>query len=129
MITIHDITTRELTKAFKTREHHYGYDDDDRLPTEFTFYRIVAGGVEESVTATHAEIRAVLSTREHIPNKKDAKTLRRLQAQTSLSKEEIYAKHGAEFYPKNRTKVTQERYTWLAKMYSPEYAARRYVIK
>ena len=129
MITVKDISTRELAQAFKSRHAHYDRDDENDLDDVFMFRRIVTGGVVETVTATHSEVRAELNTREHIPNKKHSKKLRQLQAQTGLSKEEIYAKHGAEFFKMNRHPVPKKQYEWIVKVYGTEYATRRYVIK
>jgi len=40
---------------------------------------------------THEQIKAELATRPHIPNKNEAKALRRIMAQTHLSEEQVRA--------------------------------------
>ena len=130
MLTISEITTRELVAAIRSERYTDWYEDPSRRSDqEFEFSRVRPGKSIETLWVTRTELRNELATREHIPTKKDAKTLRRLQAQTGLSKDEIYARHGAEFYPKNRIAVTKERYIHIVEIYGKTMAAKRYVIK
>jgi len=61
------------------------------------YYQIVDHG-----PAVHIEnVKAELATREHIPNKLEAKALRRIMAQTGLTKEQVWAS------PKHRQTIAQ----------------------
>ena len=126
MITLKDISTRELLAARNSLAY---YDEYGTTNHTHKFFRIGKGDTCECVEVTDEELYAELNTREHIPNKKDAKTLRRLQAQTGLSVEEVYAKHSDEFYPNNRRKVSKKEYLHWVKVYGKQIAEQRYVIK
>jgi hypothetical protein len=96
MITIQDLTTRELLQARDTyRNRYYTDEDEDQL---LIGKRLVEGGNEEHVVGTMADIMAELNRRPHVSTKMEAKLIRRLRAQTGQTEEWLRAhpKYGQE---------------------------------
>lgn len=128
MLDIKLISTQELLNA-RHSTSWYGEDYRPEPEKTHTFCRLGKGGVNTWVTITETELYAELAVREHRPNKREGLILRRLQSKHGLTKEEVYAKHRKEFFPKNREQVTSERYNYLVKVYGSKRAAQRYEVK
>lgn len=109
MTTIYDMTTRELIKALRIARAYY-YNDPTPVGS-----RLVEGGVLETVWATRDEIIQELSTRPHVPSKKEAQFIRQLRAKTGQTEEWLRAhpRYGQEIadacYP-NRREVSAVEY-------------------
>jgi hypothetical protein len=58
-------------------------------------------GDHSGCVVTHAQVKAELDTRPHIPNKNEAKALRRIMAKTHLSEAEVRA------IPKYQTELAE----------------------
>lgn len=129
MITLGDISTRELVAAMRTDGNRYCSDGEWDIEISFSFKRMRLGGIEETVRASREEIRAELNGREHVPNKKQAATLRKICAEKGCSKEEAWSKYGSVFFLKDRQVVTKEYYKTIVRYYGKQSAAKRFVIK
>lgn len=69
-LTLKTVHTRVLLQAYRRARQGDAVPDDAR---------ILINGIREPLTG--AEVRAELATREHVPNKQEAKALRRAKAQ------------------------------------------------
>ena len=116
MVTLHDMTTRELMNALRLARDCY---DDDPVHVGSRF---VEGGKLVGVWATLDEIRYVLNNRPHIPSKKEAQVIRQLKAKTKQSEEWLRAhpKYGQEIAnacTPDRRVVDAQTYQRMAKLY------------
>lgn len=87
MITLSNMSTRELLKALRT----VNYWLDCRADVE-KFYvgsRCLPGGDRVSIYATRSEIREALNGREHVPGKREGKLLRQLKAKTGMTDSQL----------------------------------------
>lgn len=127
MITIKDISTRELLIALRISSQSCCYDFETVMDSEHKILvgsRLTTGGNYQTVYATKKDILDELSTRPHISNKKESKVIRRLMAKTGHSEEWLrqHSKYGQEIadaqYP-NRRIVSSD---W-AKQYSERFGS------
>jgi hypothetical protein len=120
MLTVKDMTTRELLSAAKGARAYYAGNVDEG--DYFIGQRFVKGGDMAICRATFAEIVSELNTRPHLPSKREGKTIRRLRAQTGQSEEWLrsHPKYGQEIvdaqYP-NRTPISSEYAARIAPAY------------
>lgn len=119
MITLSDMSTRELIRALRGFDW---FDDDDHDSEVYVGKRWVAGGIEQRVFGKLSDVRDELAKRPHIPSRQEGRIIRRIQAQTGLSVEEIrripkYQDELADANYPNRRLVTAD---W-AKRAAPTY--------
>jgi hypothetical protein len=119
MLTTSDMTTRELMKAAQNARSYPAWEDG---ATYHVGTRLLKGGVVCSCFATLDEIIATLNTRPHVPSKREAKTIRRLRAQTGQTEAWLRAHptYGQEIadaqFPDRRT-ISQREADQIAKYY------------
>lgn len=133
MKTLKDISTRELLSAYHSRYNKDNADWWERtregyVAPEHIFSRMGPGGVPDNVAASYDAIIAELSTREHIPSKREAKLIRQLKAKTGLSEREIRVQFGEKFFPAKRYPVSVEQYNKYKTLYGTDSMA-RFVIR
>lgn len=90
--TAKDMPTRQLLKAL--RASCSSFFDDEQAHEKFEIFigKVTAtGGFQYGVFATRQQIRQVLETRPHIPNKAESKLIRRLQSETGQTVEWLRA--------------------------------------
>ena len=85
-----DMSTEELLNALRVYPYEY-YEPDDVPHKIYVGSRLVKGGERVEVWGTRSEIRGALVGREHVPNRKEGKLLRRLRAQTGMTEEQLRA--------------------------------------
>lgn len=107
--TIQNLSTRELLAAFRQLRIEGRGDGGGR--TAVVGSRIHTGGVVGGVSCTEDELLAEIAIRPHVPGKQEGRVIRRLQAQTGWTVEELRAhtRFGMEIadaqYP-NRTEIS-----------------------
>lgn len=127
MITIKDISTRELLDI-NLRTYH---PDGEAI---IVASRLVAGGQVENVYATIDEIRRELANRPHVCGKKEAKTIRRLKAQTGQSEEWLrsHPRYGQDIVDAQKTKpriaISKTRFDQYSSTYLKSMALDKYKI-
>jgi len=113
--TIQDLSTRELLSAFRALriEGRSGCGPNTGADTVVVGSRLHPGGVVGGVSCTEDELLAEIALRPHVPSKQEGRVIRRLQAQTGWTAEELRAhtRFGMEIadaqYP-NRQEVSPE---------------------
>lgn len=90
-LSISDFTTRELKRALRSNYSGYWeeYEDSSKPRELWVGQRFLPGGQLCGFYATEESIRFALSKREHVPAKKEGKTIRRLMAQTGMTADEL----------------------------------------
>ena len=112
--TIQDLSTRELLSAFRALriEGRAGWGPNTGADTFVAGSRLHTGGVVGGVSCTEDELVAELALRPHVLSKQEGRVIRRLQAQTGWTVEQLRAhpRFGMEIadaqYP-NRKEVSQ----------------------
>jgi len=91
--TIQNLSTRELLSAFRALriEGRAGWGPNTGADTVVVGSRLHPGGVLGGVSCTEDELVAEIALREHVPSKQEGRVLRRLQAQTGWTVEELRA--------------------------------------
>lgn len=136
-LTLSDLSTRELLNAIRASRsyHRPWFDEDPEDERVYVGHRALKGGDVRSVYATHDEIRAALRLREHVPTKKEGKTLRRLRAQTGMSADQlrVHPRFGQDVVDAqlNRTRkvITAKYARFLSTFMTREAIGIRYKIK
>lgn len=117
MITIKDISTKELLRTMRRRvcsQYHYEYPNFIQSGEKLLVgCRLTTGGISQAVYSTRKELLGELATRPHVPSKAESKVIRRLMSKTGQSEEWLrqHHKYGQEIvgaqYP-NRKLVSAE---------------------
>ena len=123
--TIRNLTTQELLRTVRKWDWTWSRDPDGPPEQIAVGSRMVEGGTKVTLFASRDEILAELSVREHVPGKREAKVIRRLQAQTGQTEEWLRAhpKFGMEIADAqnpNRRTITPAEAAQRAKYYSPK---------
>lgn len=92
--TLKDFTTRELLQAARNERahgHRFDVEHGHAEDTVLVGTRLTKGNVPVAVYCKMQELLDELNTRPHVTGKREAKVLRRLQAQTGQSEEWLRA--------------------------------------
>lgn len=129
MLTLGDMSTRELLNAL--REHPHDYYDPNGEPAQILVgSRRLPGGQFASVWATRDEIKGALVGREHVPSKKEGKLLRQLKAKTGMTEAQLRVspKLGQELVDvqlsQPRRIINKEEAIWYRQVFGSFFATR-----
>ncbi len=126
--TLQDVPTRFLLTALRTHIPWYSsLEEDTDRELHFVHSRPAPGGQGfDAVYATRLQLKCELATRPHVPSKREGQAIRRLQAQTGWSVEDLRAhpRYGMEItdaqFP-NRRVVTAEFAARMSKYYGDQF--------
>lgn len=95
MITIKDISTKELLWALRVRsQYQYEYPDFIQSGEKLLVgCRLTTGGISQAVYSNRKELLDELATRPHVPSKAKSKVIRRLMSKTGQSEEWLRQHH------------------------------------
>ena len=138
MITIKDISTRELLASISSKRYDDITNSEEKI---FVGSRLVPGGtaempLSETVYATRYEIKKELALRPHVGGKAEGKLIRKLMAQTGQSEEWLrsHPKYGQEIFEaancngKARTTISKKQYNSNEAFYGKEFMSRHHKI-
>jgi hypothetical protein len=120
------MSARELLRALHDAYSCNYYSDDGVEEPRYIGTRIIRGGEVVSVYGTYSEIRAALRSKPHVPSKPEAKMIRRLQAQTGMTEQQLRAhpRYGQMIAdPQGKRRVLDRRNTDQIRSYQRAYGS------